>query len=554
MVELFYMLAFEWLIFLLSSFVTLAAIYYKLSNIRLQQITALLIIIILFILNRYVFSRSRGALTLWPKLALLFFSSLMIQMIVLSTGGFFSPFLILLYLYFLGISFLLNLQASISFLIFSVIVLIANIWLSRDLFALFRDDPFSFILYLISFMVIIPLAQFLNRSYHIKDTLSRMLSEHLYQGKLREKSILQGLNELVLVTDQNLKILSINQAVEEIVGLLSTDIIGRKFLDILTLQYKDGTKATTSNLSIDQILTDKTARIINGFTLIDKSGDKAEVTIRINPIADLNKGIDQFVFVIKEGDFETILSSAHRDLDRARNNFGAAFADFTKTLRATNSPALNLRASLLRKMEEDILLAQEIEDHPIKETVSFPDVAEVCQGVLISKEEFAKNLNVSLQFVLPPEETTEVSRLSLRAQKVQYSVLSPVSSFSIPIDSNWLKVILEKLLDISILLVSDKKDPKIQLILSRENDRIIEISVISTPLYIPEKDQKELLTEYFGKLGETTNLKLGSGLEGFIAQRVTEHLKIPLNIRSEIHSNKLIFSLKVEKDRIQNIL
>lgn len=544
------MLAFEWLIFLLSSLVTLAAIYYKLSNIRLQQITALLLIIILFILNRFVFSRNKQMLTLWPRLVLLLFSSLIIQLIVLSTGGFFSPFLILLYLYFLGISFLLNLQASVSFLIFSVIVLIANIWLSRDLFALFRDDPFSFVLYLVSFVVIIPLAQFLNRSYHIKDTLSQMLSEHLYQGKLREKSILQGLNELVLVTDKNLKILSVNQAVEEIVGLLSTDIIGRKFLDILALQYKDGTKATTNNLSIDQMLADKTARIINGFTLIDKSGVSTEVTIRINPIADLNKGINQFVFVIKEGNFDTNALSVHRDLDRAHKNFDLSFADFTKTLKVTSLPTLNLRAHLLRKMEEDILLAQEIEDHPIKETISFPDVAEVCQGVLISKEEFAKNLNVSLQFMLPPEETTEASRLSLRAQKVQYSVLSPISSFSIPIDPHWLKVILEKLLDISILLVSDKKNPQVQLLLSRENNKIIEISIISTPLVISEKDQNELLTEYFGQLGEITNLRLGSGLEGFIAQRVAEHLKIPLNIKSELHSNRLIISLKVKKDRI----
>ena len=86
------MLSFEWLIFLLSSVVTLAAIYYKLSIPRLQQITALLLIIILFILNRFVFSRSRQALTLWPRLVLLLFSSLIIQLIVLSTGGFFSPF------------------------------------------------------------------------------------------------------------------------------------------------------------------------------------------------------------------------------------------------------------------------------------------------------------------------------------------------------------------------------------------------------------------------------------------------------------------------------
>ena len=81
------MFSLDWIIFFLSSAITLAAIYYKLRVQTLQQAVAVLLIILIFFLNKSIFSRTKQMMTTSSRLALLFFSSLIIQLIILSTGS-----------------------------------------------------------------------------------------------------------------------------------------------------------------------------------------------------------------------------------------------------------------------------------------------------------------------------------------------------------------------------------------------------------------------------------------------------------------------------------
>lgn len=531
------MFSLESLIFLLSSLLSLTLIYNRVPTKTLQQIIIVLLIVILIFLKQFVFSKTKPISDRWVRLTILFLSALFVQLVVISSGGFLSPFLILLHLFTLGTSFLLNLPTSVIFLMLSLIILSANIWLNQNLLILFKEDPFSPALYFISFIVIIPLIQILNRNYHIKDVLSRILSENLHLGQQREKSILQGLNELVLVTDENLKILSVNQAVEKITKLSATEIIGSSLVGIFPIKYKDGSQASTQTLSISQMIQDKAARIISDFYL-DQSGVSMPITIQARPIVDLKGEVNQFVFVVKEGNLKEASSEMHRDLDLAHKNLQAVFEEFEKTLSQTNSDNLKLKAELLRKIEEDLLIAQEIEDHSIRENHEFPDVAEVCKRALEGKREFAKNLNVPVQFILSPEENVETPEAALQG----------VSVFEVPIDPRWLQIILEKLLDIAILLSSEQNGSQVGVLVSRQENKIINVDVVAYRLVIQDQLREKLLTEYFGQLGTNTNLRLGSGLEGFIAQTVADQLKVPLTVKSQQNPSGLIFSLKLSKD------
>ena len=542
------MFSFESIIFLLSSAFSLALIYYKASTTNLQQIIIILLVI-LILSYRFIFSKSKPALARWFRPILLLLTAAMVQLIVISTGGFFSPFLIMLHLFTLGTSFLLNLPASISFLGLSLIVLTVNIWLNQTLLALSQEDPFSIVLYFISFIVIIPLAQIINHSYHIKDALSKILSENLYLGQRREESIIKGLNELILVTDKNLKILSINQAVEEVINLTSDEILGHSLLEILPIKFKDGSQATMQNLSISQILQDKTTRIISDFYLDRPGKVPTQITIQVRPIADFTGKINQFVFVLKERQLEGMYSAIHKDLDLAYRREQLVFGELQKALAQTRVNSLQLRAEILRKIAEDLLIAQEIEDHPIIENISLSDVAEVCQKALKDSQGFAKSLNVTAEFKLALEETAEVSLLSLKGQKVPEAALSGVSDFGVLIDPKWLEVILEKLLEIAILLASEQKEGRVEILPSRQGDRNINVTVISFHANVPEKVKEDLLTEYFGNLATTTNLRLGSGLEGFIAQTIAKELKVPLSVKVEQRPPSLTFLLELSKDR-----
>lgn len=538
----------ESFIFLLSSLISLTLIYYKTPTRVLQQIIITLLIAVLLLFNRFISSKVRPLLVGWGRLVILFLIATIIQLVVISTGGFLSPFLILLHLFIIGTSFLLNVRTSASFLVFSLVVLVANVWLNHNLFLLFKDDPFSITLYFVSFIVIIPLAQLLSKNYYIKDVLSKILSENLYLGQQREESIVQNLNELVLVADKNLKILSINQAVEQTVKMSAGQILGSSLFDILPIRYKEKDKPSPQNLSIEQILADKTTRIIDDFSLNRSGMESMPIRIQIHPVVDLKNEVSQLVFVLKDRRPEYIYSEIHRDLDQAHKKHQAIFDEFIKTIEQSKLNNLKLKAELLRKIEEDLLIAQEIENHPIKENISFPDVAELCRNALALKKEFADSLSVATQFSLPVEESAEKSLLTLKDQQVSTQALR-VSDFSVPIDPRWLQVILEKLLDLAILLASGQKSATVKILLSRKDAKTINVEISSSYPADPNKLQGELLSQYFGSLEKETNLRFGSGLERFIAQTTADQLKLPLLIRSLQYPARLSFILELSKDR-----
>lgn len=538
----------ESFVFFLSSLISLTLIYYKISTKVLQQIIIMLLVIILLIFNRFISSKVRPLLVGWGRLLALFLIAIIVQLVVISTGGFLSPFLILLHLFIIGTSFLLNVQASASFLVFSLLVLVANVWLNHDLFLLFKDDPFSVALYFVSFIVIIPLAQLLSKNYYIKDVLSKILSENLYLGQQREESIIQNLNELVLVTDKNLKILSINQAVEQTIKMSVGQILGSSLFNLLPIRYKGKDKPSPQNLSIEQILADKTTRIIDDFSLNRQGMVPAPIHIQIHPVVDLKNEVSQLVFVLKDRRLEHIYSDIHRDLDQAHKKHQAIFEEFIKIIDRTGLNNLKLKAELLRKIEEDLLIAQEIEDHPVKENISFPDVAELCRNVLALKKEFADSLNVVTQFNLPAEEFAEKSLLTLKDQQVAAQALR-VSDFSVPVDPRWLQIILEKLLDLAILLASGQKPATVKILLSRKDTKTINIEIVSSYPAVPNKLQEDLLSQYSGSLEKETNLRLGSGLEGFIAQSIADQLKLPLLVKSLQYPARLSFILELSKER-----
>src|SRR5258708_330049 len=323
---------------LLSSIVSLLIIYNKIPTRNLQQIIALLLVFLLAILSRFLFSNSGKINTGWLASSLVFLSSLLVQLLVLSSGGFYSPFLILIHLFTLGASFLLNLPTAISFLFFSVILLFLHIKLDPNILKLFNEDFWSAVLYFISFIVIVPLSFLLMRTYHIKDTLSKILSEHLQLGKLREESILSGLSELVIVTDINMRILYVNSAVEKELGLNGPELLHKYFLEVFPLKDSDGNTATVQSLSIDSALLDKAARMVNNFYFYGKS--RTRVTIQIRPIVDLNGKLIQVVFVITEATTGTSYYPSHSSIDQARNKYLAMVDEMKKTLPLNQFPEI----------------------------------------------------------------------------------------------------------------------------------------------------------------------------------------------------------------------
>ena len=536
----------EFFVFFLASLLTLILTYFKVSTNTLQQIIAFLLAVLLIFSSRVVFSRSPKIQGLKAHYILLFLTASFVQLLVISTGGFYSPFLIVLHLYTLGSSFLLNSRSSLSFLVLSVALLVMNILLNSQMLALFQDDPGTVLLYFVSFVVVIPLAQFLMYTYHIKDTISKILKEYIQIGEKREESILQGLSEIVVVTDKNLTVISVNESAEKSLGVNAAGIIGKSLLAAVPLKDEAKNPIKAEALSADKVIADKTTRIIQGLLFQFKSDTQPRrVIVQARPITDSDGEVNQIVFIINDA----LISDSwqrHSDLEQSRAKFRSLAENLTKSLLGSKLNDKALWAELLVNIEEDLLTAQEIEDHLIKQIISFQDVAFMAKEIVSSKQQLASGLGIYLNFVLPKEEIAENALLSLAESDFPKEAL-PVSGFTIPTDKKWLEEVLKKAVDLFLLLASEKSGTKVQLAVIKQGDKAIIISLSCPYPPLDPRQQTELFTQYYGSLQTTTNLKLGSGLEGFIIKSVTSQLNIPLTVKVADSPPCLVLELSLAK-------
>src|SRR5579859_1905452 len=198
------------LTFILSSLYVLFLDYIASSTRSLQKALILPIVILLFALYRIPKISWKDFLNNHEKWIFLFWGTALVQMLVLATGGLHSPFLILIHLFMIGLCFIFSFWAALFFLVTSFIVIFLDIAFHQNIVSVFLDDPSTLILQVVSLISIIPIAYVVSQKYHVKDWLSSVLRKKV----LTDETILESLHELIIVTDSNLRILSVNDAVE----------------------------------------------------------------------------------------------------------------------------------------------------------------------------------------------------------------------------------------------------------------------------------------------------------------------------------------------------
>lgn len=508
-----------------SAAITIFLNYQHLGVVTYQQITAVLIILIIFISNKIPnisnYSKNKARFIL---LGIIFLSSFFIQILITSTGGLFSPFFILFHLSAMTISFLVDNTTFVAFLVSFCLVSVLDLNLNPAKLELLKDDPGKALLLGASLLVIIPLAQFISKKYHLKEELSRMLSKEVKMNQ----GIFENLNDLVVITDKDLKVIFINDALKKILDVADNEVSLKNLLDILHLKQEDGSAVTEKSLSIDEIIVDRAGRILNNFLLYtNKKVTPFKVNIKIRPITDSESKISQLSFVITEGSIFGDLKEEHINLKKAEETIKLRFDNLKKQFEATISPALNIQTELLEKGQEDLSLAREIEDHPIKEQQSLNDVASIAKQVVAEKQKLAKDLQVPLTFNIATEDANDLDK--------------SIFDYSVPIDGKWLKILISKVIDLSLLLSSGVKPAKVFLTATKISPLHINIVCSGNFPSLKEADKQLLLSLYYGNLSETTNLKFGSGLEGFIIKSIITQLNLDFEIRLNPKLNDLAF-------------
>lgn len=537
----------ELLPILLSSLIVFVLIYYQFPTSILQQISVGFLILLLVIFIRAGKSNQSPLIKRLYISGLAFLGSGFSLLLVLATGGFYSPFLILIHLFGLAASFLLDFSQATLFLLAALGLLSLNVTKNDNLQRLFTDDPWTVILYVTSFLVIIPIAQTLTRTYHLKDAITKKLGNILTITSSREDSILQGLNDLVIFTDTQLNIIHLNEAVEKLLSISSLEVVRKPLLEVISLADQNGTPADKSSLYIDKILLDSSTRIVTGFYLRVNSYPKPlKVTIQVRPISDSSDRINQIVFVILHAQ-EEISDLSHNTQRLSMLKYAQLGSSLSADLISTHLANLASKFELYKKIGEDISLTRELETKKIEKLSLVKDVALISRVAFNQELLLAKALGVKLNFNLPNEEVREESFINLSIQDPSFNPEGGPAEFLAFTDPKWFDILIKKLLEISILLSSSKPPNTVSLNISLLNSDRIDISIISSCPDLGENLTKSLLTNYYGELVKVSKLALGSGLEGAIARSISEQLSLPIKIHYNQIESSLTLNLQVSK-------
>lgn len=531
-------LAIQLLSIFASSLLTALLIFLKIPTVVYQQLIASLVILIIILSNRFLNPKYSSFEYRILKNILLFLSSFLILLIVISSGDLYSPFIILIHIFVIFTSFLLNSIVAFTFLGLFLLISAFDIYWNPIISNLFRQDPGSAALYLISFVVIMPVAQLMTSQYRLKDRLFAILSSKV---KLSE-SILANLNELVVVVDKDLAIISANKALEEATQLSNHQIIGKNLFSILDIRDLQGNLATREAFLIDYVLTDKGTRIFNDFLLYPKNKSfPIPINITVKSFIEPTDKNILISIIIREG-HSMSKNNLSKISDLVQSKFTSLINQLRKDIHSPNIAKAEVELAL--KIEEELVLMKEIEYKPFKINLGLVDIANLCQEVVSQKQKLAQSLGVKLTFTLPPDEISELSLLNLRqSQLPQEIVNSAVSSFSEVTDSYWFKQMILRLIDISILLSLSTPNHATDLMAYRVTNRIV-ILIKSSYQISQGFDQAEIFKEGYGKLANS-NLKLGSGIEGVIASIIAKYLNTQIELSKE--DNFLVFKLQLTR-------
>ncbi|MEK6808253.1 MAG: hypothetical protein AABY14_01045, partial [Nanoarchaeota archaeon] len=208
--------------------------------------------------------------------------------------------------------------------------------------------------------------------------------------------------------------------------------------------------------------------------------------------------------------------------------------------------SLEVEMELFNKLEQDLVLSRELEDHAMKENIELTDLAILTQNVTYSKQSLAKSLRVNLEFSLPQDEVKEEFLMHLKQAGTPAEILA-ISDYAVPIDGKWMAILIAKLIDISILLAFDNEKSSVKVTIDSKMAQSVIVTIKALRISLKQLPTDLLFKQYYGNLIENTNLKLGSGLEGFIAKAISNQLSIPLETDYNTILHQLNFTITLSK-------
>jgi PAS domain S-box-containing protein len=530
-------------IFFCISCVVIVFHYFAVPTVFYFQVTAFLLLLLLFCISLTRFSFMRKFLQSEGKLFGLFVFTLISQLIVHSTGGIFSQFFILFDLLVVALSFAFSFSVALGFSFFSIALLIVSVFFDPEIQSSIIEDPVTPLLFLLSFLITLPLSYVLAQRYRLKEKVANTLRNQIST----EDAILEGLPEMMFVTDERLRILSVNDAAERSLHRAREEVQNMPIFQVVYLKTKNRVLLTEQDIHLETLLSEQKNQEISDLQLMRTTAGMKKVTLQIRPIVGLDNKINQLIFIVRDVAPMPLNRMEESYLALAVTKHQAMIEDLRVNLQTKQHDTFATQLMLISKAEKDILTALMIDRITENQEASRIDLAHLAKHILHSEQDFATSFHVPLDFSFINFGKDDITPLITGNFEVTLDSLTG-PFFTVPFAVKPVSSIIQKVLLMGILLSSTEKNPLVQLSLEREEKKNIILTITAHCPMITAEHATDLFIHYYGHLNSVTNLHFGSGLEGYLAKKIADSCGIPIEVNFKNNPSIIIFRLIIPRE------
>lgn len=522
------------------------AIYILESAISLQTImgTFIFLMILVIIASRIIFSQklTKNALGKIGLLPIAFF----IYLLVLSTGGLSSQFIILTHFFSIALAFLFSPQISTSY-VGATLALLLFIITQKPHQQFLADSPFVISLYFIAYIALIPFAYIIAREYKVKEEWAKILEEQIATSKAQEEDLLKNITDSIIVLNTKLEIAYTNKATIDILGF-GNEIIGKDLFKVFSFRDKEGRALQPYSLPLAQTLDSRAQFTLEDIQIQNKQKQFVRFDIKILPIIQ-QTGPLGLMLVLRNRSLQeqaaqkkqtTALLSLARFLSFLNDQKRKLEILQGKTPQRGEVNYILKENAMLENIASDFIYVLRLESGEIGALSSLIDLGQLTEDLLLDLKSQAKQKNLTLLRLTPQKQTPLVQpkgNLRLVREKETFPKVYIIGNIV------WLKDGLMRIFELIFLLSQTGKEVGVQ-VDREEGQGVIRIFA---PIYTfwgaSSSLMPELFEKFYGKLRDWPELAGSTGLEGYIAKSLIERMGGSLRFENRTRPPALAFTI-----------
>ena len=504
---------------LATGLISLAVVKFTTTIDSLLQALAFSIVLIIFT-TRVILPKIRSfspRLTYFVEFIPL---SLFVYLLVFSTGGLSSPFLVLTHLFAVGMAFLITPAVSIAYVFITLLFL--GYFTFGDIInqSIIFESPFTVFLYMLAYVAVMPFSQYIARIYQEQGQWAQKLSQMLTTSKEQEANLLRNITDAVLVISPAFIISFSNDPATKKTGFPRRELLGQKLDDVFKFKDNLGKNLSFDKLPFTSVVKTRSEFSVNELQITKKGDGFWRINLKVSPIIDHEGKVIGLLLIIK--DF------SQKDL-----TLGSYYDKITRKLTTENQTKITAIA-------RDLLLLLSL-DAGIEGLSQFINFSQIVEDEVYSLQRANFKKDVAI----------EIGKDSQQTLKPKGTIISPqkhalVQTAYILGNQNLLKVAVAYILKIALSITL--KGNSLILDISPAAD-VVKLDILSNS-QMPQEKLDLLFQKFFNEfldLGELTDF---TGLEIAIAKEIFEKHGGDLKIKQT--EEGLLFSATLIRHEAQS--